>query len=89
VEFPDSFLKSLHEQQKQKDSRKLKNGIEGQWLHDIRICKSILQRMRKNMDELFSPSQDAGERNQLKMAFDGLAKIFEGVRNAVDRRCND
>jgi ParB-like chromosome segregation protein Spo0J len=85
VESPDSFLKSLREQQNQKDSKKLKNGIEGKWLHDVSVCKSILQRMRKNTDELFSPSQNAGERNRLKAAFDGLAKVFEELENAVGK----
>lgn len=89
VEFPDSFLKSLQEQQKQKDSQKLKNGIEGKWLHDVSVCKNILQRMRKNMDELFSPSQSTGDRNRLKTAFDGLTKVFEELGSAVERRCND
>lgn len=89
VESPDSFLKSLQEQQKQKDSQKLKNGIEGKWLHDVSVCKSILQRMRKNTDELFSPSQKPGECNRLKTAFEGLRKVFEELGNAVERSCND
>jgi ParB family chromosome partitioning protein len=85
VENPALFLKAVQSRQEKAADQRLAAGPEGAWYHDLRVLGAILMRLSGQVPTLFSPTQDAAERERLAQAFAPAKGQFERLQQALSQ----
>jgi ParB family chromosome partitioning protein len=85
VENPGLFLKAVQSREEKAADQRLAAGPEGAWYHDLRVLGAILARLSRQVPTLFSPTQDAAERERLAQAFAPAKSQFERLQQALSQ----
>ena len=80
---PVLFFKSLDAREADRQSKRVRDGPEGRWRHDMRSVKHILQRLEHTAREVFYPEQTALERRTLLTAFSDAHSAFDLLNHTI------
>ena len=85
---PSLFLKALRAREEASEANRLKEGIEGQWLRDLRVIVQLLRGLLKKVPALFYPGQSNLDRRTLLTAFEDSQEAFRKLEKQI-RRSDD
>jgi hypothetical protein len=85
---PFLFLKALRAREEAVEARRLKEGIEGQWLRDLRVIVQLFRGLLKKVPALFYPGQSNLDRRTLLTAFEDSKEAFMKLEKQI-RRSDD
>lgn len=92
VRAPSLFLKALRAREEAAEANRLKEGIEGQWLRDLRVIVQLFRGLLKKVPALFYPGQSNLDRRILLTAFEdskeALMKLEKQIRRSDDHPGN-
>ena len=83
VENPGLFLKAVQSRQEEAADKRLAEGPEGAWYHDLRVLGALLSRLTGQIPTLFAPTQDGLERERLAQAFTPARTQFQRLEQAL------
>lgn len=89
VREPLLFLKALRAREETTEARALKEGVEGQWLRELRMIGHILRGLLRAIPRLFYPGQSRLDRRVLLTAFEDSRKQFVELGKKIRRYDRD
>ena len=90
VREPFLFLKALHSKEETTEAKRLKEGLEGKWLRDLRVIAHMLRGLLRQVPTLFYPGQSNLDRRILLTAFGEGKEQFMKLENQIRRYdCHD
>lgn len=89
VQAPVMFLKALRSREEECRTTAIRQGVDGQWFHDLRVAGHILIRLRRNAIKILHPDMGNSERRAVKTGFAELAKAFVSLRETILLGCGD
>ncbi len=82
IENPHLFLKAIKAKEAQEEAQKIKTGLEGQWVKDMKIVTAILSQLIRQAPELFNSGQSQLDRRFCITAFNEAKKLI----NELDKQ---
>lgn len=84
VEHPELLLKVLQGKEEAIEAKRLAEGLEGAWCHDLAVVRRILGRLVEQVPTLFTGSQAPVERQRLRQAFVAAKTELQRLEHAID-----
>jgi hypothetical protein len=84
VEHPELLLKVLQGKEEAIEAKRLAEGLEGAWCHDLAVVRRILGRLVEQVPALFACSQAPVERQRLRQAFVAAKTELQRLEHAID-----
>lgn len=84
VEHPELFLKVLPGKEEAIEAKRLAEGLEGAWCHDLTTVPRILGRLIEQVPALFACSQAPVERQRLSQALVATKTELQRLEHAID-----
>jgi ParB family chromosome partitioning protein len=84
VDNPGLFLQALQSRQEATDDSRLAEGPEGAWCKDLAVIGQILKRLLRQVPTLFTPQQEALDRQRLQQAFTRIKDPFQRLDQRIE-----
>lgn len=79
VSDPQLFMKDLKDKKQSQEVKKISEGPEGIWLHDLNIVRKILEKLVTNLDQIYYPSLDSFRSKQRQQNVLDVANLIDQI----------